>query len=268
MKADGMQQQILDLSGRVCLITGAGQGIGRQVALHFARSGAEAVVVNDFHADRARAVAAEVEALGTRALGIAADVTQRGAVEEMVQTASNTLGTVNVLVNNAGNMGARPDAVDMAPFWTAPAETWEAFLAVNLYGVLNCTSAVIPGMIEDKSGRIVTIVSDAGRVGEPGLEIYSAAKAGAAGFMRAVARSMGRYNITANSISIATTRTPGVANVTEDAERAKRMLSQYTIRRFGEPEDIANMALFLASDAASWITGQTYPVNGGFSFNL
>lgn len=263
-----MDQQILSLQGRVCLVTGAGQGIGRQVALHFARSDADAIVVNDFHSDRADAVVAEIKALGGRAMAIAADVTDRAAVEDMVSRANEAFGTISVLVNNAGNMGAKPEDVDLTPFWSASAANWDAFLSVNLYGVLNCTSAVIPGMMRDKAGRVVTIVSDAGRVGEPGLEIYSAAKAGAAGFMRAVARSMGRYNITANSISIATTRTPGVTDVTEDAERAKRMLSQYTIRRFGEPEDIANMALFLASDAASWITGQTYPVNGGFSFNL
>lgn len=263
-----MDQQVLNMNERVCLVTGAGQGIGRQVALHFAGSGAGAVIVNDYHADRAEAVAEEVRAGGVKSMAIAADVTDRAAVEDMVANASREFGTIGVLVNNAGNMGARPDEVEMAPFWTASTDTWDAFLAVNLYGVLNCTSAVIPGMIEAGSGRLITIVSDAGRVGEPGLEIYSAAKAGAAGFMRAVARSMGRYSITANSISIATTRTPGVADVTEDAERAKRMLSQYTIRRFGEPEDVANMALFLASDAASWITGQTYPVNGGFSFNL
>lgn len=263
-----MDQQILSLQGRVCLVTGAGQGIGRQVALHFARSDADAIIVNDFHADRAEAVVDEIKALGGRAMAIAADVTDRAGVEDMVSRAHEAFGTIGVLVNNAGNMGAKPEDVDLTPFWSASTENWDAFLSVNLYGVLNCTSAVIPGMMRDKAGRVVTIVSDAGRVGEPGLEIYSAAKAGAAGFMRAVARSMGRYNITANSISIATTRTPGVTDVTEDAERAKRMLSQYTIRRFGEPEDIANMALFLASDAASWITGQTYPVNGGFSFNL
>lgn len=263
-----MNDQILSLQERICLVTGAGQGIGRQVALHFARSGAGAIVVNDYHKERADAVVSEIEAAGVRALSIPADVTDRAAVEEMVTKANEAFGTISVLVNNAGNMGAKPEDVEMAPFWTASTDTWDAFLSVNLYGVLNCTSAVIPGMIQERSGRLVTIVSDAGRVGEPGLEIYSAAKAGAAGFMRAVARSMGRYNITANSISIATTRTPGVADVTEDAERAKRMLSQYTIRRFGEPEDVANMALFLASDAASWITGQTYPVNGGFSYNL
>lgn len=256
------------MKGRICLVTGAGQGVGRQVALHFAEAGAKAVVVNDYHRERAEAVAEEVRALGCDAIGIAADVTDRGAVAAMVEGAVAAFGAIDVLVNNAGNMGANPEAVEQAPFWFVSNESWDAFLGVNLYGVINCTSAVLPGMVEKKFGRLVTIVSDAGRVGEPGLEIYSAAKAGAAGFTRAVARSMGRHGITANNISIATTRTPGVAEVTEDPERAKRMLSQYVIRRFGEPDDIANMALFLASDASGWITGQTYPVNGGYSFAL
>ncbi|HEY0942568.1 MAG TPA: SDR family oxidoreductase [Steroidobacter sp.] len=263
-----MSTEILNLQGRVGVITGAGQGIGRQIALHFAQNGAGGVVVNDFNAQRAQAVAEEVRELGCRALAISTDVTDRPAVHDMIQRASKELGPIDILVNNAGNMGAEPEKVERAPFWAASQETWDAFLDVNLYGVINCTSAVLPGMIERKRGRLITIVSDAGRIGEPGLEIYSAAKAGAAGFMRAVARSTGRHMITANSVSIATTRTPGVADVTEDAERAKRMLALYTIRRFGEPSDIANMVLFLASDASSWITGQTYPVNGGLSFGL
>jgi 2-hydroxycyclohexanecarboxyl-CoA dehydrogenase len=259
---------ILNLQGRIGLVTGGGQGIGRQVALHFAQSGAGGVVINDFHAGRAEAVAEEVRALGCRAMAAPADVTDRKAVDDMVLRATKEFGAVDILVNNAGNMGATPEKVEHAPFWMASRETWNAFMDVNLFGVMNCVSAALPGMIERKGGRLITIVSDAGRVGEPGLEIYSAAKAGAAGFMRAVARSMGRHNITANSISIATTRTPGVADVTEDPERAKRMLAQYTIRRFGEPSDIAGMVLYLASDASGWITGQTYAVNGGFSFSL
>lgn len=259
---------ILSLEDKTCLITGAGQGIGRQVALHFAAAGAGAVIVNDFHESRANAVAAELQEAGCEAMAIAADVTDRPAVSGMVEEVASRYGAVNVLVNNAGNMGARPEAVEAAPFWAASDETWAAFLRVNLYGVLNCTSAVMPGMIEQKRGKVITVVSEAGRMGEPGLEIYSAAKAGAAGFMRAVARSMGRHGITANCVSIGTTRTPTVANVTDDEDRAKRMLSQYTIRRFGEPSDIANMVLYLASDASSWITGQTYPVNGGFSYSL
>lgn len=264
-----MSKDILDLKGHIALVTGAGQGIGRQVALHIGGHGAAGVVVNDVQPERAEAVAKEVEALGCRALAVAADVTDRDAVNEMVGRATAELGTLDVLVNNAGNMGADPRQVERKPFWEASQQSWDAFIGVNLYGVLNCASAVIPGMIErNAGGRLITIISDAGRVGEPGLEIYSAAKAGAAGFTRAVAKALGRHMITANCVAIGTTRTPAVAGVTENEELAKRVLRNYTIRRFGEPSDVANMVLFLASDASGWITGQTYPVNGGFSFSM
>lgn len=264
-----MAEDILDLKGHVGLVTGAGQGVGRQVALHFAAHGAGGVVVNDFRLERAESVAKEVEALGCRALPIAADVTDRDAVNEMVTRATAELGSLDVLVNNAGNMGADPRRVERKPFWDASSDSWDAFLGVNLFGVLNCTGAVIPGMIERaRGGRLITVISDAGRVGEPGLEIYSAAKAGAAGFMRAVARSLGRHSITANCVAISTTRTPAMKMVTENEELSKRILKNYMIRRFGEADDVANMILFLASDASSWITGQTYPVNGGFSVAL
>ena len=263
-----MGEDILDLGGRIALVTGAGQGVGRQVALHLGGHGAGGVVVNDVRLERAEAVAKEVETLGCRALAVAADVTDRVAVDEMVGRAASELGAIEILVNNAGNMGADPKQVERKPFWEATRASWDAFIGVNLYGVLNCTSAVIPAMIERNAGRLITIISDAGRVGEPGLEIYSAAKAGAAGFTRAVARALGRYRITANCVAIGTTRTPTVAAMTENEELAKRVLRSYTIRRFGEPDDVANMVLFLASNASTWITGQTYPVNGGYSVSL
>jgi 2-hydroxycyclohexanecarboxyl-CoA dehydrogenase len=135
---------------------------------------------------------------------------------------------------------------------------------------MNCTAAVIPGMIERQApGRIVTIISDAGRWGDAGLEPYAAAKAGAAGFMRSVARTLGRYQITANSVAIALTATPAVERTLKgDPERLKRQMEKYIIRRPGRPDDVANMVLFLASDASSWITGQVYPVNGGFTLAL
>ncbi len=124
-------------------------------------------------------------------------------------------------------------------------------------------------MVPAGFGRIVTVISDAGRVGEArGLEIYSGAKAGAAGFTRAVARLGGRYGITANSVALGATRTPAIAALTENEEFARKALSGYLIRRFGEPEDAANMITFLASEAAGWITGQTIPVNGGYSLTL
>jgi 3-oxoacyl-[acyl-carrier protein] reductase len=260
---------ILDLSGKVALITGAGQGVGRQVALHFAEHGAAGVAVNDYVPERAQLVVDEIAALGARAIAVPGDVTDLTAVKAMVQTAEQAFGPVDILVNNAGNAGANPDPDARKPFWETGPEAWNSFLGVNLYGVINCASACIPQMIDRKGGRIITIISDAGRMGEAGLEVYSGAKAGAAGFTRAIARSLGRYGITANCIAIAATMTPAIeGRLKANPDVLKKMMEKYVIRRPGQPGDVANMALFLASGASTWITGQTYPVNGGFSFAM
>ena len=260
---------ILDLNGKVTLITGAGQGVGRQIALHFAAHNAAGIVVNDYFLDRAEQVAREINAAGGKAVAVQADVTDLVSVKVMVGRAEQAFGPIDVLVNNAGNAGATPDPDARKPFWETGPEVWNSFIGVNLYGVINCAPACIPQMIERKGGRIVTIISDAGRAGEAGLEVYSGAKAGAAGFTRAVARSLGRHNITANCVAIAATLTPAIeARLKADPERQKKMMEKYVIRRPGLPSDVANMVLFLASDASAWITGQTYPVNGGFTFAL
>ena len=262
---------ILDLGGRVALVTGAGQGVGRQIALHLGlATNSAGVVVNDYVLARAEEVAEEVRAAGGKALAVQADVSDHEGVKARVARASAELGPLGVLVNNAGNAGANPSPELGKPFWETGPEVWNSFLGVNLYGVMNCTAAVIPGMIARQApGRIITIISDAGRWGDAGLEIYAGAKAGAAGFMRSVARSLGRYQITANSVAIALTATPAVERTLKgDPERLKRTLEKYVIRRPGRPDDIANMVLFLASDASPWITGQVYPVNGGFTYAL
>lgn len=257
---------LLDLRGRKALVTGAGRGVGRTIALQLAAHGAGAVVVNDFEADRAEAVAAEVEALGVPALAVRADVSDFADVEAMFKKAADRFGGIDILVNNAGNSGARGVSDFDPPFWTQSPDMWPKWIGVNLYGVMNCCRVALPHMVASKHGRIVTVISDAARVGEAGLEVYSAAKAGAAALMRSLARSVGRFDVTANAVAIAATRTPFVAAALE-SEAAAAQLKRYAIRRFGEPEDAANMVLFLASDAASWITGQTYPVNGGYSMN-
>jgi 3-oxoacyl-[acyl-carrier protein] reductase len=260
---------LLSLNGRVALISGAGQGVGRQIALHFAEHGAAGVVVNDYFVDRAQAVAKEIEAIGGKAIAVRADVTDLAAVKAMVAEAEKAFGGIDILVNNAGNAGATPDPDARKPFWETGPEAWDSFIRVNLYGVINCAGACIPKMIERKAGRIITIISDAGRAGEAGLEVYSGAKAGAAGFTRGIARSLGRHQITANCIAIAATATPAIEHrLKGDPDMLKRMMEKYVIRRPGQPADVANMALFLASGASSWITGQTYPVNGGFSFAM
>ena len=264
-----MNNDILDLAGRVALVTGAGQGVGRQIALHLAGHNSGGVAVNDYHLDRAEAVVEEIKAAGGKAIAVQADVTDLASVKAMNERIVAELGPVGVLVNNAGNMGATPSQDVSKPFWETGPEVWNQAIGVNLYGVINCAAAVVPGMIARKApGRVITIISDAGRYGDAGMETYSAAKAGAAGFSRSLARTLGRYGITANAVAISATRTPATEASYADAERMKRVFEKYIIRRPGEPSDIANMVLFLASEASSWISGQTYPVNGGFTVAL
>lgn len=261
---------ILDLGGRVAFVTGAGQGVGRQIALHLAAHNAGGVAVNDFFLDRAEKVVEEIKAAGGKAFAVQADVTNLESVKEAVAKTAEKYGPVGVLVNNAGNGGANPSPDARKPYWETGPEVWNTYIGVNFYGVINTTSAVVPGMIARQApGRIITIISEASRYGDAGLEVYAGAKAGAAGFMRANARALGRYQITANCVAIAATLTPAIeARLKADPERFKKMMNNYVIRRAGQPTDVANMVLFLASDASSWVTGQTYGVNGGFTFGM
>jgi 3-oxoacyl-[acyl-carrier protein] reductase len=259
----------LDLKRQIAFVTGAGQGAGRAIALALARHNVGGVAVNDFVPERAAAVAAEIQALGVAAVPVSCDVGDDAAVHKAVASAEVALEPITILVNNAGNAGPNEAMGLSPPFWETDPKDWNRYFRTNLHGVLNCCHAVLPGMVKQNKGRIVTIVSDAGRVGEARLSVYSAAKAGAAGFMRSIARETGRYGITANAISLSSLE-PSMDEAEKAeflaSERAKAHVSRYVIRRFGKPDDVANMALFLCSDAASWITGQTYPVNGGYTF--
>jgi 3-oxoacyl-[acyl-carrier protein] reductase len=258
--------ELLDLKERIALVTGAGQGVGRQVALHLAAHNAGGIVVNDYYMDRASAVAAEIEALGVRSLPIQADVGDLAAMRRMLASAEEKFGGIDILVNNAGNAGSAMALTDSQPFWETEPDEWQHWFRTNLYGVLNASRAVLEGMRQRSYGRIVTVISDAGRVGEARYVVYSAAKAGAAGFTRALARAVGRDGVNVNCVSLSAVRTPALNRLLGNPERVSKMLARYPLGRLGEPEDAANMILFLASDAASWITGQTIPVNGGFSF--
>ena len=146
------------------------------------------------------------------------------------------------------------------PFWETTPADWERFFHTNLWGVMNCCHIALPEMAAQKRGRIVTIVSDSGRIGEPRLSAYGAAKAGAAGFIRSIAKEAGRFNITCNAISLSSLEPamePQQMAAFLSTDRAKAQLSHYTIRRYGKPDDVAAMTLFLCSEAASWITGQS-----------
>lgn len=259
---------ILDLSGRTALVTGAGQGVGRQTAIHLAAYGAR-VVVNDYFLERAEAVAAEINAEQPgAALALAADITDFAAVQAMALAVKEKLGSVDILVNNAGNSGPSNAGMSARPFWEQEPSSWAPWIDVNFRGVLITCRAFLPDMVAAGQGSVVNVISDAGRVGEPNLEVYSGAKAGAAGFTRAIARTLGRFTVRANCVAIATTRTPTTTAFTDNPDLAKRALANYVLRRFGEPSDVANMIVFLASDASSWVTGQTYPVNGGFDMAM
>lgn len=269
MNMDEVNMNILDLSGKTAVVTGAGQGVGRQVALHLAAYGAK-VVVNDYFEERAVAVADEINAAyGDAAIGLGGDVTVIASIATMAEKAKARFGPTHILVNNAGNAGTGKTGFNPKPFWEQDPEEWMPWINVNFFGVMNCCRIFLPDMVAAGTGSVVNVISDAGRVGDADLEPYSAAKAGAAGFTRAIARKLGRHQVRANCVSISTTRTPTTAaGLDSDPEHTKRVLSRYVLRRFGEPQDVANMVLFLASDASSWVTGQTYPVNGGYDMAM
>lgn len=260
------KRDVLDLTGKVALVTGAGQGVGRQVALDFADHGAT-VMVNDFYADRAQRVVDEIHEAGGSGLAVAGDVTDLACMREVVDAAAAQAGGLHICVNNAGNAGAgaAPGDAFEKPFWESERSDWDRWLGTNLFGVLNVSRAAIPHMLRSGGGSLVNVVSDAGRVGEANLPVYSAAKAGASGLSRALAKGLGSKGIRVNSVALATIATPTIAPLLEDEAALQKMMRHYIIRRVGQPGDASNMILFLASDAASWISGQTFAVNGGYS---
>ena len=257
----------LELDGQTALVTGGGHGVGRAICHAFGAAGA-AVIVNDYVLDRAQTVADELAADGVDAEARAFDVSDFEAVSEAFDPSGRS---VDILVNNAGNAGPGGFSVSSGPFAESDPSDWARYFAVNLYGVMNCTRVALPHMIARANGRVITILSEAGRVGESHMAPYAAAKAGAGGFMRSIAREAGRHGITANCVALATVDTMGLGALADEspeiAARVQRQLSRYIVRRLGQPDDVAGLVTFLASPMASWITGQTYPVNGGYTVN-
>ncbi len=243
--------------GKTALVTGGASGIGAATARRLAAEGAR-VAVCDVNEDGAREVAGELDGLG-----LPMDVTDVESVNAAVEAASGQLGPVDVLVNNAGT--------DLFSFFvkTDPG-LWDFVLGVNLRGVLAVTHAVLPGMQERRTGAIVNVSSEAGRVGSQGSAVYSAAKAGVIGFTKAIAREAARYRVRCNAVAPGPIETP-LLNAApkvlgEIGERLKQgMVDQTQLGRSGEPEEVAAAIAFLASEDASYITGQTLNVSGGLS---
>jgi NAD(P)-dependent dehydrogenase (short-subunit alcohol dehydrogenase family) len=259
----------LGISGRVALVTGAGRGIGAEICRTLAAERAH-VAVNDLFQDRADETAAEITGSGGRALGVAADVTDLDSITAAVERISSELGPIEILVNNAGIPAVSAnDALPSAGglFGGSDRAQWDRTMGLITYGVLNCSRAVIEGMQARRWGRIVNVISDAGRVGEPRLVAYSMAKAGVVGFSKALAKESGRHGITVNCVSPATTVTDATRAWIES--QGEQIMRGYPLakglNRLGLPSDIASAVAFLASERAEWITGQVLSVNGGYS---
>ncbi|TZG28730.1 SDR family NAD(P)-dependent oxidoreductase [Sphingomonas montanisoli] len=247
------------LDGKIALITGAGQNIGAGVAQLMAAQGA-IVLVNDYYAERAQETVDGIVAAGGKARAVPFDVTDREAVNAAVAEIAANEGPVDILVNNAGNAGIGGN-MGQKPFAETSPEVWPGIFAVNLYGLFHCCQAVLPSMIERQQGRIITNTSGAGQAGlNIGVSAYGAAKSGQIGFMRHLAVENARYNITCNTIAI------GLV-IAKPSPVTEPMAKSIPLKRLGKPEDIGALAVYLASDEAGWITGQTIGANGGAWIN-
>jgi meso-butanediol dehydrogenase/(S,S)-butanediol dehydrogenase/diacetyl reductase len=240
---------------RVVIVTGGGSGIGRVMAHRFAAEGARVAVV-DWVGERADAVTAEIIGAGGKSLSVHADVSSSKDVDAMVASVASRLGPTDVLVNNA----AIADGDDVLKI---DESTWEHDVAVVLKGVFLCSKAVLPSMIERGRGAIVNIASVNG-LSALGNEAYSAAKAGVINLTQGIAVRYGKHGIRCNAIAPGTIRTPiWQERIERDPVVFERLVKWYPLGRVGEPDDVANAAIFLASDDAAWITGVVLPVDGG-----
>ncbi len=241
-----------DLTGRIAIVTGASRGIGRAVARHLA--GAGAMVVLAARGEHAGPVVEEIRAAGGRAEGTSVDVTDRAALSQMIMAAIDRLGRVDILVNNAGIVR---DQLVMR----MKREAWDEVLSTNLTAAFTCSQAVLRSMLRQRSGRIICISSVVGQSGNAGQANYAASKAGLIGFAKALAREVASRGITVNVVAPGLIDTDMTAAISTEARAA--WAAQIPLGRLGTPSDVAAAVCFLASDEASYITGQVLGVNGG-----
>ncbi len=246
----------IDLAGDVAVVTGGGSGIGEAIARTLARAGA-AVAVADLSQESAQRVAKQIEADGGRALAVTVDIADRASVEAGLAAVRDGLGPVKHLVNNAATWAVKS-------FADHTAADIDRVVGVTLTGTMTVTQAALPDIIGQR-GTVVVISSDSARIGERYMSVYAAAKAGLLGFTKSVAREVGRQGVRVNAIAPGTTNTPGGSGFIERAGGAEKLARAYPLGRIGEPQDIANAALFLISPLSSWMTGQVLSVSGGFT---
>ena len=248
------------IKDKVALVTGGSRGIGHAICLRLAEEGAKVAVVDILEAE-AEQTAAELKAKGGQALVVKTDVTQLDQVRACVQKVTDTWGQVDILVNNAGW-----DKIE--PFIESAPETWDKVIAINLKGPISFCHAVIPQMMKRTAGKIITISSDAGRVGSTGEAVYSGCKAGLIGFSKTLARELARSKINVNVVCPGPTDTPMLKQATS-GDKGARIIEAMTravpFRRLCQPEEIANAVAFFASPDADFVTGQVLSVSGGLT---
>ena len=246
----------LGLNGRVALVTGAGRGVGREIALTLAREGASVAVNYRSSATDADALVGEIVAAGGKAKSYKTDVGDFAAVTAMVGAIVKDFGALNILVNNAG-LAKRQRFVETKP------EDWHSQIDACLYGAIHCCHAAAPHLENAKNGRIISLIGDSSRVGESGLAIVAAARAGVVALMKSLAREFGRSGTTANAISLGLVETDHDKDWVE-ANREK-LVKLYPVRRLGQAGDVAPMVALLAAPSSGWITGQVLSISGGYS---
>jgi len=249
------------LKDKCAIVTGAGRGMGRSISLRFIEEGAR-VAVTDINLDWAQAVVKEIKDKGGEAIAIKCDVTNMEEVNGMVKQVLDNFGRVDILVNNAG--------WDQPGFFIqSKPETWEKVIAINFKGPIYCTRAVLDDMIQRKAGKIISISSDAGKVGSSWEVVYSGCKGGLIAFSKALAREVAQYNINVNVVCPGPTETPMLLEGMKQSSFGQKMVDALVkaipFRRLAKPEEIASCVAFLASNEADYITGQAISVSGGMT---
>lgn len=242
------------LTDQVAVVTGASRGIGRAIALDLAKQGAKIIVNFAGNEERAKEVVEEIQALGSEAISVRADVSNTEEVANMMKIAIDTFGKIDILVNNAG---ITKDNLLMR----MKEDEWDAVIRTNLKGVFVCTKAVTRQMVRQRYGRIINIASVVGVIGNPGQANYVAAKAGVIGFTKTAAKELAARNITVNALAPGFIETDMTEVLAEETKQ--EMLKLIPLARFGQAKDIANAVTFLASEQSSYITGQTIQIDGG-----
>ena len=255
-----IQQQggnVMEFSGKVVIVTGGGQGIGKGIALNFAQLGANVAIV-DLNMETAGKVVKEIQGLGRKAIAVKTDVANFDETKNMAKQVIDNLGGIDILINNAGYV--KPE---QSLFIQEDVAYWQKVISICYNGVIYCSRAVLDHMIGKKYGKIISIASDAGRVGQQGQAVYSGAKGAVMAFSKALAREVARYNINVNCVSPGATWGPGMETMPKEMQ--EKIAHSYLFRRLAQPQDHANAVAFLASDKSNYMTGQTLSVSSGYT---